>query len=155
MASNGPGPDWAEHLARSEATSEQIAGELRQALAYEAALYDELAEALAQVRRRRDSYERVLSTLTGKQSAAVKQNRPKPGPGAATLEALLDALRVADEPLTQKQVQEYTGMGKSAVYRGLAALRDEQKIRLVGIAPRTGGVRGKGNNLYALMPEVD
>lgn len=104
----------------------------------------------------------AIEALTGKATAAkAKPSKPAAKPSRGISQKNLDDVYAcvarASEPITYAQIQEQTEMTQSVVHNALRVLREQERIRIAGIASmRTGeGARisgGKPPRLYAVMP---
>jgi uncharacterized membrane protein YccC len=146
---SGPSPErLAEHLERARSTREHIAGELRELLETEEELHDELAEQVADSRKRRDGYRRALEQLTGesKKPAPKKSQAGRWTISDKKVAQVWEQVRRLDGTFTAASVaQDQPGLSPESARRALSLLRERELVRVTG----TG--RG-GGTLLAVMP---
>lgn len=136
-------------------------------------LRDELEDALRPLRERRTELQaalqevagqeqrlvNALAALGGQRSEPVRRRRTHEQVGTNTgknwmpsrekIERVYLAVKAAAEPVGTRELSEASGYSRETCNRALRALRDEQRVRLVGVA-------GQGSaHVFALMPEGD
>lgn len=148
---SGPSPErLAEHLERARSTREHIAGELRELLESEEELHDELAEQVAESRRRRDGFRRALEQLTGEPKRAVAKGKAQAAArwtiSDKKVAQVWEHVRRLDGTFTAASVAaDAPGLSPESARRALSLLRERELVRATG----TG--RG-GGTLLAVMP---
>lgn len=147
---------WAAHAAAVEERLEHERVELRELLAAEDGMREQLDELAAASRERSQRLTKALDALDGRW--AGRGGGPKPPkpdadrprvyrPKAKYLDELLQLLRDSDEPLSHSVIGQRVSFSSETLTRAIRVLREEEKIRLAGTTS-TGG------KLYALMPEA-
>ena len=158
MESNGATSAGAlqAHLARAEATREGIVQSMRQLLADEEELHEQLSAQATEAKARRDHLRRALDHLTGetrkykpRQSSEPRSSReqePGPRPHQEALDEIVQALR--EHPgATHTELCALVTPSTEVVTRALRHLRADDIVRVTGKP-------GKRGATYALMPEV-
>lgn len=102
----------------------------------------------------------AIEALTGTKKVKPSKSAPKPagrGISQNVLDDIYACIAKANEPITYAQIQDATGKTQSVVHNALRVLREQERIRIAGIAShRTGEDEpprgGKPPRLYAVMP---
>jgi hypothetical protein len=143
-----------QHVARAQGTRQRLTDELRDLVAEEQAIYDDLKTQADAAKSRRDGYQRALDHIQGASKvAAVKPAKRSKGddwrPSDEKVDIVWQAFREAwrqnPKPLTHTALGKQLPMGPDTLRKAFDVLRERELIRVAGTA------RG-GGKLWALMP---
>jgi hypothetical protein len=145
----------AQHVARAQGTRQRLVDELRDLVAVEQGIYEDLKAQADQAKGRRDGYQRALDHIQGaaKVAAAAPKSPKKKSalwaPSEDKIDMVWQAIREASaqgpDPITQTTLVGELPMGADTVRKAFEVLRERELIRVAGRA------RG-GGKLWALMP---
>jgi hypothetical protein len=142
-----------QHVARAQGTRQRLTDELRDLVAEEQLIYDDLKAKADEAKSRRDGYQRALDHIQGasKVAAAKPAKRPKGDwrPSEDKVEMVWQAFREAwqqsPQPLSHTALGKQLPMGSDTLRKAFDVLRERELIRVAGTA------RG-GGKLWAPMP---
>jgi hypothetical protein len=143
-----------QHLARAQGTRQRLTDELRDLVAEEQLIYDDLKAKADEAKSRRDGYQRALDHIQGasKVATAAKPAKRAKGdwsPGEDKVEMVWQAFRAewqrSPQPLSHTALGKLLPMSPDTVRKVFDVLRERELIRVAA----TG--RG-GGKLWAPMP---